>query len=84
MSDTPAPSPSPSSSRGMPRRALDRSEQRVLEHERRLLLEVMKFGVPTFDLVLNLSIAYVDRARERQKRGTETEEDLKILKRLVR
>jgi len=63
----------------VPRRSLDRAEQRVLEHEERLLAEINRYGRPTFDHVMNLSIAYVDRARERAKRGTMTEQDVAIL-----
>lgn len=64
------------------RRALDRVDQCVLENERKLLAEVMRFGVPTFDLVMNLSLAYMRRARERVKRGTATPQDEYILRQI--
>jgi hypothetical protein len=64
------------------RRALDRAEQRVLDFEKKLLNEITKYGVPNFDIVMNLALCYVDRARERVKRQTATEEDLKILERI--
>lgn len=66
------------------RRAVDRSEARVLELEKALLTEVTKFGVPTFDQVFNLSLALVDRARERTKRGTATKEDARILAKITK
>jgi len=66
------------------RRALDRAESRVLELEERLLAEIARHGLPSFDHVINLSIAYVDRARERIKRGTETPEDIRILEKVTK
>lgn len=63
------------------RRSLDRAEQRVLELEKSLMDEMLKYGVSNFKLVENLCNAYVARARERLKRGTCTDEDRRILER---
>jgi hypothetical protein len=61
------------------RRSLDRAEERVLRLERELLIEMNKHGSTSYELIINIAIAFVARARERKSRGQMTDEDLQIL-----
>jgi len=65
------------------RRALDRDEQKALDLEKQLTKHMERFGVPSFDLLIDLVQTYISRARERVKRDQATKEDLKILEKIT-
>lgn len=62
------------------RRKLDHAEERCIELETSLLNHMNKYGTANFQLTMNLSRAYVRRARERKERDCATREDHEILK----